>query len=166
MGTGSSPCKVARLALNPCFPFLILSGRLGLRPQPDSLVRSLAMLFYICQLHTESMRICICGSLLCKHMNIWYVYKVRMSPAPSGSLALQHVKLGDALEIRDAIIFDFCPGLPHIRCRSINPCSFSREAWHCLWKQGKHLRRLHCGTPVISQHSCLVMSFTRLAWCS
>ena len=37
-----------------------------------------------------------------------------MSPAPSRSLALQHIKLGDALEIRDAIIFDFHPGLPHM----------------------------------------------------
>ena len=36
-----------------------------------------------------------------------------MSPAPSGSLALQRIKLGDALEIRDAIIVDFYPGLPH-----------------------------------------------------
>ena len=37
-----------------------------------------------------------------------------MSPAPSGSLALQHVELGDALEIRDGIIFNFCSGLPHV----------------------------------------------------
>ena len=38
-----------------------------------------------------------------------------MSPAPSRSLAPQCVKLGDALEICDAIIFDFYPGLPHMR---------------------------------------------------
>ena len=38
-----------------------------------------------------------------------------MSPAPSGSLALQHFKLGDVLEIHDGIIFEFYyPGLPHI----------------------------------------------------
>ena len=37
-----------------------------------------------------------------------------MSSAPSGNLALQRVELGDALEIRDRIIFDFYPGLPHI----------------------------------------------------
>ena len=36
-----------------------------------------------------------------------------MSPTPSGSLALQHFKLGDVLEIRDGIIFEFYPGLPH-----------------------------------------------------
>ena len=35
-------------------------------------------------------------------------------PRPSRSLALQHVKLGDALEICDDIKFDFYPGLPHI----------------------------------------------------
>ena len=38
-----------------------------------------------------------------------------MNPAPSGgSLALQRVKLGDALEIHNGIIFDFYSGLPHI----------------------------------------------------
>ena len=42
-----------------------------------------------------------------------------MSPAPSGSLALQHIELGGALELPDAIIFDFYPGLPHILALSI-----------------------------------------------
>ena len=42
------------------------------------------------------------------------VYIARMSPTLSGSSALQHIKLGDALEIRNGIIFDFYPGLPHI----------------------------------------------------
>ena len=37
-----------------------------------------------------------------------------MSPTLSGSLALQCVKLSDALEIRNGIIFDFYPGLPHV----------------------------------------------------
>ena len=37
-----------------------------------------------------------------------------MSPALSESSALQRVKLGDALEIRDGIIFDFYLGLPHV----------------------------------------------------
>ena len=35
-----------------------------------------------------------------------------MSPALSRSSALYHVKLGDALEIRNGIIFDFYWGLP------------------------------------------------------
>ena len=30
-----------------------------------------------------------------------------MSPTPSGSLVLQHFKLGDVLEIHDGIIFKF-----------------------------------------------------------
>ena len=37
-----------------------------------------------------------------------------MSPASSGSLVLQCVKLGDVLEIHDGIIFDFDLGLPHM----------------------------------------------------
>ena len=35
-----------------------------------------------------------------------------MSTATSGSLALQRVKVGYALEIRDGIIFEFYLGLP------------------------------------------------------
>ena len=42
------------------------------------------------------------------------VYTARMSPAFSGSSALQRVKLSDMLEIRNGIIFDFYSGLPHI----------------------------------------------------
>ena len=37
-----------------------------------------------------------------------------MSPTLSRSSALQRVKVGDALEIRNGIIFDFYSGLPHI----------------------------------------------------
>ena len=47
-------------------------------------------------------------------MNILSIHEVHMSPAPSGSLVLQRVKLGDALEIRKGITFDFHPGLPHM----------------------------------------------------
>ena len=39
-----------------------------------------------------------------------------MSPAPSGSLVIQCIKLGDALEIRDGIIFKFYLGLPYVHC--------------------------------------------------
>ena len=42
-----------------------------------------------------------------------------MTPAPGGSLALQRIKLGDALEIHDGIIIEFYPGLPYIV--SVNP---------------------------------------------
>ena len=37
-----------------------------------------------------------------------------MSPAPSKSLVLQRIKLSVALEIHDAIIFNFLSGLPHV----------------------------------------------------
>ena len=47
-------------------------------------------------------------------MNILCVRVAHMSPALSGSLVLQRIKLGDAIEIRDGIIFDFYPGLPHM----------------------------------------------------
>ena len=42
------------------------------------------------------------------------VYIARISPTLSGSSALQRVKLSDALEIRNGIIFDFYSGLPHV----------------------------------------------------
>ena len=42
------------------------------------------------------------------------VYSLCMSSTLSGSSALQRVKLGDAPEICDEIIFNFYPGLPHI----------------------------------------------------
>ena len=38
---------------------------------------------------------------------------IHMSPTPSKGLALQHVKLGDALETCDGITSDFYPGLSH-----------------------------------------------------
>ena len=42
------------------------------------------------------------------------IYIARMSPTLSGSSALKRVKLGDALEMHDRIIFNFYSGLPHI----------------------------------------------------
>ena len=48
------------------------------------------------------------------HIRYSYIYIACMSPTLSGSSVLQRVKLGDALEIRNGIIFDFYLGLPHI----------------------------------------------------
>ena len=56
-----------------------------------------------------------------------------MSSAPSGSSALQHVKLGDALEIRDGIIFDFYSGLPHIVCLYIQ-CLLCLKLMVTFWE--------------------------------
>ena len=64
-----------------------------------------------------------------------------MSPAPNGSLALQSVKLSNALEIRDGIIFEFYLGLPHVGLiiDDINPnlsiltSSVVRCSLLCVW---------------------------------
>ena len=45
-------------------------------------------------------------------MNTWHVYRVRMSPTPNGSSVLQRFECGNAVEIRNGIMFDFYPGLP------------------------------------------------------
>ena len=52
--------------------------------------------------------------VLGKLINAWRVYTVRMGPAPNESSALQRFERGNALEIRNGIMFDFYPGLPHI----------------------------------------------------
>ena len=49
-----------------------------------------------------------------------YIYIARMSPTLSRSSALLCVKLGDALEIRTWIIFDFYSGLPHLYTKQNN----------------------------------------------
>ena len=51
---------------------------------------------------------------LCKLMNTWHVYTARMSPTLNGSSALQPFKHGNAIEMRNRIMFDFYPGLEHI----------------------------------------------------
>ena len=55
------------------------------------------------------------------HIRYLCIYIARMSPTLSGSSALQRVKLGDALEIRNGIIFDFYSGLSHV-CLFIGCC--------------------------------------------
>ena len=42
-----------------------------------------------------------------------------MGPTPNGSSALQRFERGNALEIRNGIMFDFYPGLPHIQFREL-----------------------------------------------
>ena len=37
-----------------------------------------------------------------------------MSPGLNGSIALQRFERGNAVEIRNRIMFDFYPGLPHM----------------------------------------------------
>jgi len=59
--------------------------------------------------------------VLCKVMNTWHVYTACMGPTPNGSSALQR---GNALEIRNGIMFDFYPGLPHVHVLWIHEISF------------------------------------------
>ena len=50
-------------------------------------------------------------------MSTYHVHTLRMacmSPTLNGSSALEHFERGNVIEIRNGIIFDFCPGLPHI----------------------------------------------------
>ena len=51
--------------------------------------------------------------VLCRCTNTRHIYAVRMSPALNVSSALQHFKRGNAIEIRNGIMFDFYLGLPH-----------------------------------------------------
>ena len=56
-----------------------------------------------------------------------------MSPTLSGSLALYHIKLGDALELCNGIIFDFYSGLPHLCMQRCLVVTFSEVLHkHCL----------------------------------
>ena len=47
-------------------------------------------------------------------MNTYHVYTEHMSPALNGSSALECFERSNAIEMRNGIMFDFYPGLPHI----------------------------------------------------
>ena len=49
-----------------------------------------------------------------KLINTCHVYTASMSPALNRSSALQHFERSNAIEIRNGIMFDFYPGLPHV----------------------------------------------------
>ena len=49
--------------------------------------------------------------MLCRYSCIFIA---RMSPALNGSFALQRFECGNTVELRNGIMFDFYPGLPHI----------------------------------------------------
>ena len=52
--------------------------------------------------------------MLGKLMNTYQVNTVRMSYALNRSSALERFEHGNAIEIRNRLMFDFYPGLPHI----------------------------------------------------
>ena len=66
---------------------------------------------------------------LCGCIRYSCIYIVCMNPTLSGSTALQRVKLGNALEIRNRIIFDFYSGLPHIQIVQGKCFDIMRKAW-------------------------------------
>ena len=62
-------------------------------------------------------------------MNTYHVYTARMSPALNESAVLEFYEHSNAIEIRNRIMFDFYPGLPHV-CIQMWAWNTSREI-HC-----------------------------------
>ena len=67
--------------------------------------------------------------MLHRHIRYSCVYTSCMSPALSGSSVLQLVKLCDALKIRNRIIIDLYPRLPHILQQIQLFCGYYHMAW-------------------------------------
>ena len=59
----------------------------------------------------------------CVTHEYFIVYIARMNSTLNGSSALQHFKCSNAIEIRNGIMFDFYPGLPHITVKKKTRCS-------------------------------------------
>ena len=47
-------------------------------------------------------------------VNVVSIHEFTQSPSLNGSSALEHFKHSNAIEIRNRILFDFYPGLPHM----------------------------------------------------
>ena len=47
-------------------------------------------------------------------VNVVSIHEFTQSPSLNGSSALEHFKRSNAIEIRNGIMFDFYPGLPHM----------------------------------------------------
>ena len=52
--------------------------------------------------------------LLSELINNYHIYTARMSPALNESSALECFECSNAIELRNEIMFDFYPGLPHM----------------------------------------------------
>ena len=104
---------------------------------------------------------------LCKFMNTWHVYRVRMSPTLNRNSVLQRFERGNAIEVRNGIMFNFYPGLPHLRANALQLHCFSMMLWgmrdcyywwifsmlvweykphlfFCMWASPYHLINLLC----------------------
>ena len=52
--------------------------------------------------------------VLGKLMNTYHIYTAHMSPTLNGSFALECFERGNAIKIRNGMMFNFYPGLPHM----------------------------------------------------
>ena len=66
-----------------------------------------------------------------KLINTCHVYTACMSPTLNGSSALQHFECSNVIEIRNGIMFDFYPGLPH----TLYSSKLSREKTIANWSK-------------------------------
>ena len=90
-------------------------------------------------------------------------YTLCRSPALNGSSAIQHLKLSDAIKIRDGIIFNFYMGLPHLRTGvkllpiiTWYPVAY-RIINYSLQLQGSLVSRLH--SPAFFIPPCIIKSW-------
>ena len=58
-----------------------------------------------------------------KLINTYHIYTAHMSPALNGSSALERFEHSNAIKIRNGIMFNFYPGLPHIHVVNIERCT-------------------------------------------
>ena len=85
-------------------------------------------------------------------MNTYHVYLGHMSPPHSKSSALEHFERSNAIKIRNGTMFDFYPGLPHIKLVSTKTTNDSNKpeklvpemnmaclphSFQHLWRDGK-----------------------------
>ena len=62
-----------------------------------------------------------------------------MSPALNGSTAIQHFERGNVVEIRNGIMFDFYPGLPHMHEQSTHNISLKTAGLDVIQSHAGHV---------------------------
>ena len=80
-----------------------------------------------------------------------------MNPALNGSSALEHFEHSSAIEIRNGILFNFYPGLPHVYYRyaqstdAICTTSIVHEARYVVCLLTTHICTLNC----LQRYNCI-----------
>ena len=69
--------------------------------------------------------------ILCKRGKYSWVYPAHTSPAVNGSSTLERFERSNAIEIRNGIIFNFYPGLPHMH--GLDCACVTLKVFHSLW---------------------------------